>query len=126
MAECAERQNRYRKGIVGFWDRLSGTHKRIKKQNELETYNATIRDRAEKDALIFRNLEQRRRLNSIRIKERNEYQTQRQELQKDVQIYKSMLSEMRDKRMDECRRERRSRDTSTSSQNHSQGRSFDK
>lgn len=30
-AECLERQNRYRKGVMGLWDRLSGTHKRIKK-----------------------------------------------------------------------------------------------
>lgn len=83
--ECAERQNRYRTGFMGFWDRLSGTHNQIKKQNEQEAHKATIRDRTEKDVLITRHLEQRKRLNAIRVQERNEYQTQKQELKKDVQ-----------------------------------------
>ncbi len=124
-AECAERQNRYRSGIMGFWDLLSGTHNRIKKQNALETDQATIRDRAEKDALITRHLEQRKRLNTIRIQERSEYQSQKQEIQKDAQTYKSMLSEMRDQKMDKSRRERQYSDTSTPSQKRTRSRSLD-
>lgn len=125
-AECAERHNRYRKGIVGFWDRLSGTHNRIKKQNEKETHQATIRDRAEKDALITRHLEQRRRLNSIRTVEHSEYQTQKQELNKDAQTYKTMLSEMRDQRMDKSRQKRKYRDTSNTPKNPNQGQTLER
>ncbi len=60
--ESKVRQTRYNKGLHGLWDRLTGTHSRIKKQNELETLQAFERDRAEKDTLIFTQLEERQKL----------------------------------------------------------------
>ena len=60
--ETKARQTRYNKGLHGLWDRLTGTHSRIKKQNELETLQAFERDRAENDALIFKQLIERRTL----------------------------------------------------------------
>lgn len=62
IEETQIRQDRYRKGIWGFMDHFTGRHKVIKKKNEQETQNALNRDQNERDALVFRNLEQRQSL----------------------------------------------------------------
>jgi len=59
-AEREQQQKRFRTGFRWLWDRFSGEHSRIKKQNERETFEAFVRDQAEKEELIFRHLEQRR------------------------------------------------------------------
>ena len=84
-----------------------------------------MRDRAEKEQLIFGHLEQRRRLNTIRIQEHNEHQSQKQEIRQDVQTYKGMLSGLREKRLEEYSRERQSRGVSKDPQNKNRGRSFE-
>ena len=60
--EVTARQARYNKGLLGLWDRLTGTHIRIKTQNEHETLQAHERDQREKDTLIFTQLGERREL----------------------------------------------------------------
>ena len=60
--EVTARQARYNKGLLGLWDRLTGTHSRIKTQNEHETLQAHERDQREKDTLIFTQLGERREL----------------------------------------------------------------
>ena len=60
--ETKIRQDRLGSGIRGIWNRMTGRYARIKKQNELETYEAMLRDRAEKDKLIFHHIEQRQSL----------------------------------------------------------------
>lgn len=62
LAEIKTRQDRYRSGLAGAWDMLRGETRRIKKQNELEAWQCVMRDRSERDALIFEHLEQRRAL----------------------------------------------------------------
>lgn len=52
--ETRERTQRLSKGFRGLWDRLTGKHVQIRRQNELETVRSMQRDRAEKSALIFR------------------------------------------------------------------------
>ncbi len=61
-AETLLRQNRFNKGLRGFLDRLTGQHRRIREQNEQEMLKALHRDQQERDALIFRQLEERRSL----------------------------------------------------------------
>lgn len=52
--EFHRRQNRYNKGWRGLFDRfLTGRYRRIKEQNEREAFECYRRDRAEKDALIY-------------------------------------------------------------------------
>ncbi len=46
----------------GLWDRFTGNHSQIKKQNEAEVYQSMISDRQEKDTLIHKQLEQRQTL----------------------------------------------------------------
>lgn len=43
-----------------MFDHLGGQHRRIRKRNEQETYEALKRDQSERDALVFQHLDQRR------------------------------------------------------------------
>ena len=60
--ETQERAGRFAKGLRGLWDRLTGTHGKINLRNELETARTRVRDRDEKDQLVFRQLDERRAL----------------------------------------------------------------
>ncbi|GMU68265.1 MAG: hypothetical protein AMXMBFR37_05980 [Steroidobacteraceae bacterium] len=60
--ENAARAGRISRGFRGIWDRLTGKYAEIKHQNEREALLGFYRDRAEKDELIFRQLEERERL----------------------------------------------------------------
>lgn len=57
--ENKKRQNRFSKGFRGLWDRLTGNRAALKKQNEMESYQSMLRDRAEKDAVIQKHLNER-------------------------------------------------------------------
>ena len=59
QSEAKERQARFRKGLRGVLDRVTGQHRRIKKRNVRETEAAHLRERQERDRQIFRYLEQR-------------------------------------------------------------------
>lgn len=83
-AEALKRQARYSKGIRGLFDRLSGGHRRIKERNELEAYEAMMRDRAEKEALIFKQMDERRGLQARMINLRQLHTARTQELKKDI------------------------------------------
>ena len=124
--ENEKRQHRFRTGFKGLWDRFSGEHGRIEKQNEREAFEAFTRDRAEKEELIFRHLDQRRNLNVYRIQTRQDYQAQKEELRQDIQNYKGMLSELREQRLEGYSQERNSRHDSYEPQNPKPGRSYDR
>lgn len=124
--EQKQRQMRYRSGFAGIWDRLSGGHSRIKKQNEREAYQAFIRDREEKDRLVTGHLEQRRRLEAIRTQEHNDHRLQKQDLRQDAQTYKGMLSDLRKERLKEYSQERQSANTTNSPQTRNRGRSLER
>ena len=75
QAETRQRAQRLPKGFSGIWHRLTGQYAKIRAQNELEALEAYRRDRAEKDALIFGQLEER------------------QVLQRDIKAQRSMAQE---------------------------------
>lgn len=90
VKETRFRQDRYNKGLRGLLDRLTGKHRRIKQQNKQETQQAKERDTKEKDALIFRQLDQRRSLQA-RIERLENYQSSRtKELDCDISRYGEM------------------------------------
>lgn len=62
--ETARRMRRFSKGISGLWDRLTGKHRQITYRNEIEALEAYQRDRAEKDKLIERHLDERKPLHA--------------------------------------------------------------
>ncbi len=74
--EVRERQARYNKGLRGLLDRVTGRRKKIKTQNEIETFNAAKRDRAELDGLIYRQLETRQKL-AVRERRLEKFSKQR-------------------------------------------------
>jgi len=58
--ELKIRQARFNKGLRGLFDRLTGTHGKMKKQNELEASQASKRDQKERDSLVDRHLGEKR------------------------------------------------------------------
>lgn len=62
IGEAVERAERFRKGFLGVWDRVTGKHAKLRKRNEEETAAAVQRDLVEKQVLIERQLEERQRL----------------------------------------------------------------
>jgi hypothetical protein len=64
--EARERQARFRPGLAGLWDRLKGEHARVRRENEQAALEALRRDRAKRDKLILRQVEERQRLTIAR------------------------------------------------------------
>ena len=87
QAETKERAQRLPRGISGIWHRLTGQYARIKAQNEQETLQAWQRDRAEKDALIFRHLEERAALQKDIQRQNARSQQELMQLRADVVKY---------------------------------------
>ena len=85
--EAQARQERFRSGLGGFWDKLRGEHKRIQAQNEKEAYESLMRDRQQKDHLIFQQLEQRRELETLRKRQTERFEAQQRDLAQDRMAY---------------------------------------
>ncbi|MCW3847378.1 relaxase/mobilization nuclease domain-containing protein [Sphingomonas sp. LB-2] len=70
--ETRDRAARFRKGLAGLWDAITGRRRELTRANEAETIDAMKRDRAERDALVRAHLEQRRasqmRIGSMRAR----------------------------------------------------------
>lgn len=62
IGEARHRAERFRRGILGLWDRITGQHARLQQQNESETAACAKRDEAERQVLIDRQREERQRL----------------------------------------------------------------
>ena len=94
QAETRKRAERLPKGVSGIWHRLTGKYSRVKEQNEREALDALHRDRAETDALIFKQIEERQAIQrDIRV-QREAAQEELLRLREDVAHY------MRDDRHD--------------------------
>ncbi|MBL29062.1 MAG: relaxase [Rhodospirillaceae bacterium] len=89
VRETRERQERFNKGFRGLWDRVTGQHARLRKQNELEAYAALRRDREQRDALVSAQLEERQQL-QVRLHEGRQRQA---ELLHDLRRDRSQLRE---------------------------------
>lgn len=81
IEEQQARQTRFAKGMKGMWHRLTGRHAKVKAQNEIEAYQSLIRDQAEKDALVFRQIEERRSWQNSYDRVQGQYQEQCVKLQ---------------------------------------------
>ncbi len=88
--EARERQGRFRPGLGGVWDRLTGEHRRIATENENAAYAALKRARHEADGLILKQLDQRRALDRAREQERARAQQLQRELEADKRRYEAM------------------------------------
>lgn len=110
MAEAKERSQRLPRGFSGIWHRLTGQYAKIKAQNEQETLQAWQRDQAEKDTLIFRQLEERQVLQRDVKKQRAIVREELMQLRKDVANYEEGKGFDREREIaEEERRRQRSR-----------------
>lgn len=87
LAETNERAARLPRGFRGLWRRLTGEYARIKRQNEQELLKAWHRDRAETDALIVRQLEERQSLQLDIKRQRARAQDELMRLRSDIMEY---------------------------------------
>jgi len=83
IAEARERQERFRSGLKGLWDRLRGEHRRIKELNLREADAAALRDKTERDRLVFAQIKQRRDIVKTQVQERERYKDASKELKAD-------------------------------------------
>lgn len=81
VEESRNRSERFRKGLAGIWDWMTGKRSEIKRQNELELADSIVRDRNERQRLIERHLEERRELQNqiVSLRKRLEQEYQRLE-----------------------------------------------
>lgn len=93
--EARERQARFRTGLKGMWDWARGETKRIRKRNEAEAKDSMQRDRAELDALIFRQLEERRRMLDIRSQIAREFSEKSRCIRDDIRAYDNLARHSR-------------------------------
>ncbi len=85
IREQAARQARFRTGLAGIWDRLRGEHKRLAESNRLEAMRAQERDKAQSDALVFRQLYERQMLNAQAKQRLDAIKEQKRELEQDTE-----------------------------------------
>jgi hypothetical protein len=88
--EQRERAERFQKGMLGLWDRLSGKHKAFEKQNEIEALWALERDRRQRDAMVAAQLHERRALQEHLKAARERRETVLLTLYRDFANYREM------------------------------------
>lgn len=87
IAETNRRAARMSRGFRGIWDRLTGRHAHIRRENENEAWQALQRDQAERDDLIERHLDQRRALQAEVKEARRGHAKDLEQLRHDVAYY---------------------------------------
>ena len=106
VAEANEISLRLPRGFSGIWHRLTGQYAKIKAQNEQETLQAWQRDRAEKDTLVFLQLEERQVLQKDIKKQRSIVREEMNQLRKDVANYEESKRFEREREKAEEERQR--------------------
>ncbi|UWQ83127.1 relaxase/mobilization nuclease domain-containing protein [Leisingera caerulea] len=90
QAEERKRAERLPRGVKGLWSWVTGKTKKIRLQNELETLKAQERDRAERHAIVQKQLSERRGLQKKIVKQRDRSHAEVAELNRDVAHYMMM------------------------------------
>ena len=93
IREQTDRQARFRSGIKGVWDRLRGEHARLTQLNRQETLAAQLRDRNERDAIIFAHLKQRKAIKEQVLERIENIKKPAQEIKKDKARFEEMRRE---------------------------------
>lgn len=87
------RSARISRGFRGVWDRLTGKHARIRKQNEMEAEFARERDGKERDDLVARQIAERRALHAEMKEVRERHQSDLSDLRRDMLHYAEMSAD---------------------------------
>jgi hypothetical protein len=91
--EARTRQSRFRTGLKGVWDWMRGETERIRLHNEEEALAAARRDRVEADALIFAQLEEKRRMIDLRREIAAAYAGRSRDIRGDLRAYDHLARE---------------------------------
>ena len=83
-AETQKRAERLPRGMSGIWHRLTGRYAKVRSQNESEALDAMRRDHSEKDTLIFKQIEERQKIQQEIKTQREASQEELLNLRKDV------------------------------------------
>jgi len=92
IQETQARQERFNKGLRGLFDRITGAYSRTKKQNEMENYEAHRRHQQQRDALIFRQIDQKRELTQQQEQARQKRENLRTQLRTDLDRLEALRS----------------------------------
>jgi hypothetical protein len=88
LQESRVRLARFRKGLRGLWDRITGRHQSVRRENEVETEAALARDRSEREGVIRRQLTERRSIHT-------EVRVLRQQSEENMRSLKIELDELK-------------------------------
>lgn len=86
------RATRFRRGMKGLWDRVTGQHARIRKENERHADASRQRDMDERQMLREAQLGARRQLQSRIVALREERQSQLLDIRQDAVLYRQMTT----------------------------------
>ncbi|WP_316364691.1 relaxase/mobilization nuclease domain-containing protein [Candidatus Thiodiazotropha sp. CDECU1] len=95
-AETKARHARFRKGLRGLFDRFTGRHRQIARQNEQDAHLAHVRDRQEKDDLIFRQVERESAIHRRIGRLRGYDERTKHDLERDISRYEDVRAQNRD------------------------------
>ena len=76
--------NRYRQGVLGFWDRLTGRRRRIEEQNRADSDTFSVTAKAKQHAMIQKQISERRRLQIEMASIARQHKEELDELRQDV------------------------------------------
>ena len=94
--ETTMRQSRFRRGMSGLWDRMSGKTQRIRNDNEHQALANLHRDRTEQDELINEQLDQRLKLERRKTRLSDYGQERRSQSLEDRQQFREIRKQQRD------------------------------
>lgn len=90
QTEDQERQARLRRGLLGFWDRLTGERKRAMELNAQELKAAWQRDKAERENLTVTQIANRRDIVKERVDLREKNKAVTRSLTDDAKVFQKM------------------------------------
>ncbi|MCD1624035.1 relaxase/mobilization nuclease domain-containing protein [Citromicrobium bathyomarinum] len=82
--EQRARAERFRIGVAGLWDKLTGRKAELRRHNELEAYEALKRDQRQRQAMIEAQLAERRTLQSQILEVRARHEARIDEIYRDL------------------------------------------
>jgi hypothetical protein len=82
--EARQRAARFRRGILGLWDRITGQYRRMHRQGEQEATESAQRDASERQFMIERQLKERQHLQYEIVRERGRHARELAALHRDM------------------------------------------
>ncbi len=91
IAETNQRSARLAKGMRGIWERITGKYAKIRRENEIEAYQAHLRDRAQRQGLIDHQRQERQTLQQEVRRVRERHHEGMAQLNEDVAYYLELV-----------------------------------